>query len=87
MKKLLVSRVRFCHQILSADFCCQFLSANVFADVVEMTLTPAYTVLRQPVSCRKSFAFGRGSFSLLSRLHLLCRNFLDGMIFSRETQP
>jgi hypothetical protein len=54
----IVSRSSFCQQILSANFCCQqicFSSANVFADVMEMTLTPAYAVSRQPVSCRKSF--------------------------------
>ena len=55
----------FCIQqifFLSSDsiskFCRQqicFLSSNVYADVMEMTLTPAYSVSRQPVSCRKSF--------------------------------
>jgi hypothetical protein len=53
-----VSRTSYCQQILSANFCRQqicFLSENVFADVMEMTLTPAYAVSRQPVSSRKSF--------------------------------
>jgi hypothetical protein len=54
----IVSRSSYCQQISSANFCRRqicFLSANVFADVMEMTLTPAYDVSRQPVSCPKSF--------------------------------
>ena len=42
----------FCHQ----QIC--FLSANVFTftDVMEIKLTPAYAVSRQPASCRQSFS-------------------------------
>ena len=75
-----MSRSSFCQQILKAYFCHQqicFSTANVYADIMEMTLTPAYSVSRQPaVSWWKSFAFVRRVFSLLSRFHLCCRTFL-----------
>ena len=60
---------RFRQQILSANFCCQligFLLANVFADVMKMTLTPACLALRQPASSRKSFRLRPARILLLS---------------------
>jgi hypothetical protein len=67
---LLSADLPFCHQILSANFCRQqlcFLSANVFADVMEMTLTAAYAVSRPPASCRKCVRLRPAHISLLSR--------------------
>jgi hypothetical protein len=45
---------RFYQQVFCRQQIC-FSSANVSADVMDMTLTPAYAVSRQPVSCRKRF--------------------------------
>jgi hypothetical protein len=44
--------LHFVSRFLSAIFCSQqirFLSADVFADVMKMMLTPAYSELHQPV--------------------------------------
>ena len=79
----------FCSQqifFLSADSISKFLtsaelflSANVYADVMEMTLMLAYSVSRQPVSCRKSFRLRPARISLLSRFHSFCRTFQVNM--------
>jgi hypothetical protein len=65
-----VSRSCFCQQILSAIFPRQqirFSSANVFSQVSKMTLAPACSVSRQPVSSGKHFLLRRArSFAAIT---------------------
>jgi hypothetical protein len=84
-----LQQIFFCQQILSANFCRQqicFSSANVFADIMEMTLTPAYAVSRQPVSCRKIFRLRPASIFASITIQFVLPDLPDGLQFFTDDQ-